>query len=110
MGGVVVAILLLLVVGVVIIALAIIIMRRRGKPGNIQALSNATYDGNNYLHDFNYVTSCLCNIIIFTCRSKPHWVTEWMWRSVCWYWSSSGAQYDGHERTTCAGMAAHVGV
>ena len=87
-GGVVVTILLLLVV-----ALVEFMRRKRKKAGNIdiQALSNATYDGNNIVI-MSHVMS------MFTCRSKPHWVTEWMWRSVCWYWSSSGE----HKRTTCA--------
>ena len=90
-GGVVVTILLLLVV-----ALVVFMRRKRRKAGNIDilAMSNATYDGNNIVI-MSHVMS------MFTCRSKPHWVTEWMWRSVCWYWSSSGAQYV-HERTTCA--------
>ena len=91
-GGVVVTILLLLVV-----ALVAFMWRKRQKTGNINILtmSNATYDGNNIVI-MSHVMS------MFTCRSKPHWVTEWMWRSVCWCWSSSGAQYV-HERTTCAG-------
>ena len=90
-GGVVVTILLLLV-----IAFVVFMRRRRRKTRNIDilAMSNATYDGNNIVI-MSHVMS------MFTCRSKPHWVTEWMWRSVCWYWSSSGAQYV-HERTTCA--------
>ena len=93
-GGVVATILLLLV-----IALVVFMWRKRRKTGNINilAMSNATYDGNNNIVIMSHVMS------MFTCRSKPHWVTEWMWRSVCWYWSSSGEQYV-HERTTCAGM------
>ena len=53
------------------------------------------------------VSVIICMYKLFTCRSKPHWITEciWMWRSVCWYWSSSGAQYV-YERTTCAGTTA----